>query len=70
MVADEVACNPRNPYPGTIYNHKNRNINLYGTDMEVDYRGYDVSVENFLRLLTGTRFVSHVVCTSRDTLTR
>ena len=27
----------------------------YGQAIEVDYRGYDVSVENFLRVLTGAR---------------
>uniref|UniRef100_A0A0K0D568 GPI-anchor transamidase n=1 Tax=Angiostrongylus cantonensis TaxID=6313 RepID=A0A0K0D568_ANGCA len=26
---------------------------LYGTDVEVDYRGEEVTVENFIRLLTG-----------------
>ncbi|VDN01600.1 unnamed protein product [Thelazia callipaeda] len=30
-----------------------RRINLYGVDVEVDYRGYEVSVENFVRLMTG-----------------
>ena len=29
-----------------------RNI-LVGEDVEVDYRGYEVTVENFVRLLTG-----------------
>lgn len=28
-------------------------LNLYGEDVEVDYRGEEVSVENFIRLLTG-----------------
>lgn len=28
-------------------------MNLYGTDVEVDYRGNEVSVENFIRVLTG-----------------
>ena len=26
---------------------------MYGDDVEVDYRGYEVTVENFVRLLTG-----------------
>lgn len=26
---------------------------MYGDDVEVDYRGYEVTVENFLRVLTG-----------------
>jgi len=53
MVADDMACNPRNLLPGTIYDHRNHNLNVYGTEIEVDYRGYDVSVENFIRVLTG-----------------
>ena len=31
----------------------NENINVYGDDVEVDYRGYEVTVENLVRLLTG-----------------
>lgn len=53
MVADDMACNPRNPRPATVYNNANKNINVYGDDVEVDYRGYEVTVENFVRLLTG-----------------
>ncbi|KAJ3035406.1 hypothetical protein HDV00_004004 [Rhizophlyctis rosea] len=30
----------------------NRFLDLYGSNVEVDYRGYDVTVENFIRLLT------------------
>ena len=32
---------------------QNENIDVYGDDVEVDYRGYEVTVENFVRLLTG-----------------
>jgi phosphatidylinositol glycan class K len=53
MVADDMACNPRNPTPATVYNNANQNIDVYGDDVEVDYRGYEVTVENFVRLLTG-----------------
>ncbi|KAJ1977590.1 glycosylphosphatidylinositol anchor biosynthesis [Dimargaris xerosporica] len=53
MLADDVACNPRNKSPATIYHHPNQAIDLYGQNVEVDYRGYDVTVENFIRLLTG-----------------
>ena len=34
-------------------NFQNENIDVYGDDVEVDYRGYEVTVENFVRLLTG-----------------
>eukprot|EP00877_Chromochloris_zofingiensis_P009199 jgi/Chrzof1/4532/Cz14g17080.t1 len=53
MLADDVACNPRNPYPSQVFNNDNHNLNVYGTNVEVDYRGYEVTVENFIRVLTG-----------------
>lgn len=52
MMADDIACNPRNAFPGTIFNNMDQAIDLYGDDIEVDYRGYEVTVENFVRLLT------------------
>jgi GPI-anchor transamidase subunit K len=30
-----------------------RSLDLYGSNVEVDYKGYEVTVENFIRLLTG-----------------
>ena len=53
MLSDDMACNARNPKPGTVFNNENEMINLYGDDVEVDYRGYEVTVENFIRVLTG-----------------
>ncbi|XP_078416858.1 GPI-anchor transamidase [Cetorhinus maximus] len=53
MLADDMACNPRNLKPATIFSHKNMELNVYGDNVEVDYRGYEVTVENFLRVLTG-----------------
>lgn len=59
MLADDVACNPRNRYPATVYNNADRRLDLYGGlvdhdgTVEVDYRGYEVTVEAFIRLLTG-----------------
>lgn len=52
MLADDVACNSRNAFPGAVFNNADRNIDLYGDGIEVDYRGYEVTVENFIRLLT------------------
>ena len=43
MVADDMACNPRNPRPATVFNNQNQQIDVYGDDVEVDYRGYEVS---------------------------
>jgi len=52
MLADDMACSPRNPRPAEIFNNVAEQINVYGDDVEVDYRGYDVTVENFVRILT------------------
>ncbi|RSH95338.1 hypothetical protein EHS25_000425 [Saitozyma podzolica] len=53
MLADDVACNARNAFPATVYANAGRQMDLYGDGIEVDYRGYEVTVESFLRLLTG-----------------
>jgi phosphatidylinositol glycan class K len=53
MLADDVACNPRNTFPATVFNNAGRYLDLYGDNVEVDYRGYEVTVENFIRVLTG-----------------
>ncbi|KAL9016954.1 MAG: hypothetical protein Q9185_005693 [Variospora sp. 1 TL-2023] len=52
MLPDDMACNPRNAFPGTVYNNADRALDLYGDNIEVDYRGYEVTVESFMRLLT------------------
>ena len=53
MLADDVACNSRNPTPGSVWSSEEKALDLYGEDVEVDYRGYEVTVENVIRLLTG-----------------
>lgn len=59
MLPDDMACNPRNTFSGSIFNDKSRELDLYDDrsqegigGIEVDYRGYEVTVENFIRLLT------------------
>src|SRR5690349_16637822 len=52
MLPDDMACNPRNAFPGTVFNNADRGLDLYGDNIEVDYRGYEVTVENFIRLMT------------------
>lgn len=44
MLADDMACNHRNPKPATVFSHKNMELNVYGDDVEVDYRGYEVGL--------------------------
>jgi GPI-anchor transamidase subunit K len=69
MLADEYALNPRNPLKNQIFNtatdsvpaaRPRRNIadvssSLFTDDIEIDYRGEDVTVENFIHVLTGRR---------------
>nr|POF15356.1 gpi-anchor transamidase [Quercus suber] len=66
MLPDDMACNPRNAFSGAVFNDKSRQLDLYdekkgeesggggggGGGIEVDYRGNEVTVENFIRLLT------------------
>jgi len=54
MLADDASCNSRNKFPGSVYANPGRHLDLYGDNIEVDYRGYEVTVENFIRVLTGT----------------
>ncbi len=51
MLADDMPCNARNPFPGQVFHDLSHSLNIYGEEVEVDYRGGDVTVENFLRLL-------------------
>jgi glycosylphosphatidylinositol transamidase (GPIT) subunit GPI8 len=62
MLADDIACNPRNSFPGTVFNNADRALDLYGDNIEVDYRGYEVTVENFIRLLTGMQGWGYAYC--------
>ena len=31
MLPDDMACNPRNPFPAKVFNNADHKINLYGT---------------------------------------
>ncbi|KIM37229.1 hypothetical protein M413DRAFT_31151 [Hebeloma cylindrosporum] len=53
MLADDASCNSRNKFPGSVYANPGRHLDLSGDNIEVDYRGYEVTVENFIRVLTG-----------------
>lgn len=64
MVADDMACNPRNPRPATVFNNANQHINVYGDDVEVDYRGYEVS-----QIQTGSVILCVVVLCTFTVLT-
>ena len=53
MLADNIACNPRNPYPTSVFNDADQQTNLYDDIVEVDYRGYEVTAGSFLDLFHG-----------------
>ena len=55
MLADDMACNPRNIHQAAVFNHPDHRLNVYGgtySNIEVDYRGEEVNVETVIRLLT------------------
>ena len=63
MLADDSSCNLRNKFPGSVYANAGRHLDLYGDNIEVDYRGYEVTVENLIRVLTGQQNFFHTnVC--------
>jgi len=54
MLADEFAINPRNPFKNRMHpDAPSRSQSLYKEDIVIDYRGEDVTVNNFVRALTG-----------------
>lgn len=53
MFVDDMVCNFRNFKLVIVFSYKNMELNVYGDDVEVDYRSYEVIVENFLWVLIG-----------------
>jgi len=54
MLADDIPCDSRNPEPNSVVCQRE---NLFPSSVEVDYRGNDVTVDNFIRVLTGRHVV-------------
>ena len=52
MLPDDQACDARNIYRAQMFNNFDHKINLY-ENIEVDYRGLDVNVQQFMQILTG-----------------
>lgn len=53
MMPENTACNCRNNDPGVLSCYDGSSYpNLY-KDMEIDYKGLDVNVENILNILRG-----------------
>jgi phosphatidylinositol glycan class K len=53
MVPVDHACNPRNPFPGTLYHNEEHNKNWLCDDVEIDYKAEDLTSESILNLLRG-----------------
>jgi hypothetical protein len=53
MLGDDAACSPRSRYPAQVFNAESHALDIYGQNVEVDYRGHEVTVESFVRVLTG-----------------
>lgn len=51
MLADEFPTNDRNPFKNSM--DKSSGKSLYSDDTHIDYRGEDVTVQNFVNVLTG-----------------
>ena len=50
---DDLATDPRNPFPGQIFNKKN-GYDVYN-GVKIDYKGDDVAPKNFLNVITGEK---------------
>ncbi|KAK2949117.1 putative GPI-anchor transamidase [Blattamonas nauphoetae] len=54
MISDDATGNLRTPFSPNIYFSKSTLGNFYPTDIQVDYKGYEVNENNFMRLLIGS----------------
>ncbi|TNV76607.1 hypothetical protein FGO68_gene15958 [Halteria grandinella] len=53
MLPENHACNPRNAFPGTLHFEIDTRENLYCDDIEIDYKGDDLTYETILNLIRG-----------------
>ena len=53
MIPENTACNSKNNYPGVVCPHDESSYpNLY-RNVEIDYKGNDVSIENWINIWRG-----------------
>lgn len=57
MIPEDLTCNPRNRFPGFAFNNNNHQPNL-ADDVEVDFRGDEVTFEALIEVLTGKQHPS------------
>merc|ERR1719326_1759634 len=69
MAYDDIASNSQNPFPGKLFN-KPTAAGTPGVDVyegcTIDYKGADVTPENFEKVLTGTASGKALKSTSED----
>lgn len=53
MIPTDHGCNPKNPFPGTIYHSKERDYNWLCNDVEIDYKADDLTEDAILNMLRG-----------------
>jgi len=53
MIPTDHGCNPKNPFPGTIYHSKERAYNWLCNDVEIDYKADDLTEDAILNMLRG-----------------
>ena len=53
MIADEYVTNGRNPFKNQMYANGIARESWYSSGTEIDYRGSDVTVQNFVNTLLG-----------------
>lgn len=56
---DSLSSNNLAPVHAQVFNDESHRLNVYGSNVEVDYRGSEVTVENFIRVLTGVKCSVH-----------
>ena len=53
MLPTDHACNPRNPFPGTLYGQRDHTKNWVCEDVEVDYKAEDLTADAILNMMRG-----------------
>lgn len=64
MLSDDFACNARNSHKGTMYYESWCNNDIYN-EIEVDYKGKDVTVHNLLKVLSDNEQSSSISLNQR-----
>ena len=53
MIPTDHACNPRNPFPGTLYGLRDHQLNWMCDEVEVDYKAEDLTADAILNMMRG-----------------